>query len=327
MTHFRQFTRSQLPAYQYAYGNKTASGVCLQNIFDYSPFGAALDGRTMQLSPYRYGFNTQEKVDEISGNGNHFTAMFWEYDTRLGRRWNTDPVVKQHESPFAILANNPISYIDPNGADTINLMKNNNGKWVSTKKQIVKGNDVFRVKVGKETKTYIFSNGEYGERINYLRLESKEKETFGFYHLSGTSKTGYGLEPEGPSTYASGTNKRIPAGTYNLDYGAGGDNWPGYPLIYNDKLSKGRGVKIHYGTSRAWSEACIVVSSDYEINAKTGKVVFNLNQAQNASWELNQHLGATSRDVNHKTSKGKSRHKLFYKDPSKLRSTNLIIKE
>jgi hypothetical protein len=37
---------------------------------------------------YRYGFNGQEKVDEISGVGNHNTALFWEYDTRLGRRWN-----------------------------------------------------------------------------------------------------------------------------------------------------------------------------------------------------------------------------------------------
>jgi hypothetical protein len=40
---------------------------------------------------YSYGFNGQEKVDEIAGVGNHNTALFWEYDTRLGRRWNVDP--------------------------------------------------------------------------------------------------------------------------------------------------------------------------------------------------------------------------------------------
>jgi len=66
---------------------------------------------------YRYGFNTQEKVDEISGAGNHTTAMFWEYDTRLGRRWNRDPVVKPWESSYACLNNSPIRILDPNGDD------------------------------------------------------------------------------------------------------------------------------------------------------------------------------------------------------------------
>jgi hypothetical protein len=66
---------------------------------------------------YRYGFNGQEKVDEISGVGNHNTALFWEYDTRLGRRWNLDPVVKPWESGYASLLNNPIHVIDPFGDD------------------------------------------------------------------------------------------------------------------------------------------------------------------------------------------------------------------
>jgi len=86
---------------------------------DYSPFGAPLAGRsyTAPNSDYRYGFNGQEKVDEISGSGNHNTALFWEYDTRLGRRWNTDPVVKPWESSYACLYNNPIRVIDPYGDD------------------------------------------------------------------------------------------------------------------------------------------------------------------------------------------------------------------
>jgi len=35
---------------------------------------------------YRYGFNGQEKSDEIKGEGNSYTALFWEYDPRIGRR-------------------------------------------------------------------------------------------------------------------------------------------------------------------------------------------------------------------------------------------------
>src|SRR6478736_3791665 len=41
---------------------------------------------------YRYGFNGQEMSNEIKGVGNSYTAEFWEYDPRLGRRWNVDPM-------------------------------------------------------------------------------------------------------------------------------------------------------------------------------------------------------------------------------------------
>mgnify|MGYP001403116421 CR=1 FL=1 len=84
---------------------------------DYYAFGSPLYGRnyTAQASGYRFGFNTQKKVDEVSGDGNHNTAEFWEYDTRLGRRWNTDPVEKEWESPYVCFAGNPVLLNDPNG--------------------------------------------------------------------------------------------------------------------------------------------------------------------------------------------------------------------
>ncbi len=66
---------------------------------------------------YRYGFQGQEKDDEIAGKGNNYTAEFWQYDSRLGRRWNIDPVVKSHRSPYDAFSNNPIIMIDPEGDD------------------------------------------------------------------------------------------------------------------------------------------------------------------------------------------------------------------
>lgn len=41
-----------------------------------------------RVNPYRYAFNGQERDDEIAGQGNIMTAEYWEYDARLGRRWN-----------------------------------------------------------------------------------------------------------------------------------------------------------------------------------------------------------------------------------------------
>lgn len=64
---------------------------------------------------YRYGFNGQEISDEI--NPSLTTAQYWDYDSRIGRRWNTDPVVKPWESPYAAFGNNPIFLIDPDGLD------------------------------------------------------------------------------------------------------------------------------------------------------------------------------------------------------------------
>jgi hypothetical protein len=44
---------------------------------------------TQPNNSYRYGFNGQEKSDDVTvGNT---TAMYWEYDSRIGRRWNVDP--------------------------------------------------------------------------------------------------------------------------------------------------------------------------------------------------------------------------------------------
>ena len=67
---------------------------------------------------YRYFFNGQEVDNEIFGEIANFTAEFWQYDSRLGRRWNLDPLFKAYESPYACFAGNPIWYNDKFGADT-----------------------------------------------------------------------------------------------------------------------------------------------------------------------------------------------------------------
>jgi hypothetical protein len=65
---------------------------------------------------YRFGFNAHEKVNEIAGIGNHTTAEHWEYDTRIGRRWNLDPVDQVSISNYAAFRNSPIIFVDPDGA-------------------------------------------------------------------------------------------------------------------------------------------------------------------------------------------------------------------
>lgn len=77
---------------------------------------------------YRFGFNGQEKDDEISGAGNSYTAEFWQYDSRLGRRFNIDPKPKTWESGYACFAGNPI---------LINDIKGDSGQYYSEKGKLL----------------------------------------------------------------------------------------------------------------------------------------------------------------------------------------------
>jgi YD repeat-containing protein len=73
--------------------------------------GDGVDG----TSAYRYGFNGQEHSEELDGDD--YTATFWEYDARTGRRWNVDPKIEDAPgfSPYSCLADNPIIHNDPDG--------------------------------------------------------------------------------------------------------------------------------------------------------------------------------------------------------------------
>ena len=97
---------------------------------DYYPFGMMMPARTFRGGPgiYRFGFNRQEKSIEIDPNGNSMTAEFWQYDARLGKRWNVDPRLTTGVSPYSAFLNNPILNIDPIGDTTINgqLMEGTN---------------------------------------------------------------------------------------------------------------------------------------------------------------------------------------------------------
>jgi hypothetical protein len=93
-------------------------GIFRPNVITYSnyyPFGMAQPGRNLNSADYKFGYNGQEKVDEISGSGNHNTAEFWEYDPRSTRRWNIDPKPNMSMSSYATFAANPIMYNDIRG--------------------------------------------------------------------------------------------------------------------------------------------------------------------------------------------------------------------
>jgi hypothetical protein len=83
----------------------------------YYDFGWGMPDRNYQSSlGYRFGFNGQEKDPDIADG--HTTALFWEYDSRVAKRWNVDPRPVVSISPYAVYEGNPIRNNDVLG-DTI----------------------------------------------------------------------------------------------------------------------------------------------------------------------------------------------------------------
>ncbi|MBQ3784703.1 MAG: hypothetical protein II838_14910 [Lachnospiraceae bacterium] len=84
---------------------------------DYYPFGFPMPGRSFDKGGYRYFFNGQEADNEAYGQGSLAGYEFREYDTRLGRWWGVDPMVRSFpgESPYAFCYGNPIIAKDCNG--------------------------------------------------------------------------------------------------------------------------------------------------------------------------------------------------------------------
>jgi RHS repeat-associated protein len=105
---------------------------------DYSPFGVLLKNRDLPLTsgsgnvPYRYGFQGQEKDDEIKGAGNSYTTEFRQYDSRLGRWLSLDKLCRDFpwQSPYVAYDNNPINIVDPLGSsgDDPKIIYNGNAK-------------------------------------------------------------------------------------------------------------------------------------------------------------------------------------------------------
>jgi hypothetical protein len=134
---------------------------------DYSPFGAALDNRSFNKEEYRFGFNGQEMDKEVSESLNITTALFWEYDARIARRWNIDLQCKEFNSSYLVFSNCPSIMMDPSGNDDY---FNEKGEFVGSDGQ--GGNKaIIRYINTTELDSYRNKDGS----INWVRAKSKSE--------------------------------------------------------------------------------------------------------------------------------------------------------
>ena len=78
-----------------------------------------IPNRFDSLDDYRYGFNGQEKDDELKGKGNSVNYEARMQDTRVGRFLSVVPLTKQFAelSPYQFASNTPIQAIDLDGLE------------------------------------------------------------------------------------------------------------------------------------------------------------------------------------------------------------------
>ena len=100
--------------------SKHSPCVGIRTCSDYSPFGVEMDGRT-ESGGYRFGFQNQEKDDEMKGEGNSINYTFRMHDPRLGRFFAVDPLNKNFpwNSTYAFSENIVIHMIELEGLQVV----------------------------------------------------------------------------------------------------------------------------------------------------------------------------------------------------------------
>jgi len=78
-----------------------------------------LPNRHGSTDDYRYGFQGQEKDDEIKGEGNSVNFKYRMHDPRVGRFFAVDPLTSKYSwnSPYAFSENRVIDYVELEGLE------------------------------------------------------------------------------------------------------------------------------------------------------------------------------------------------------------------
>ena len=95
----------------------------VESFSDYYPYGMQLTGMhgTESSDGYRYGFQSQERDDEIKGAGNSVNYKFRVHDPRIGRFFAVDPLQKSFpwNSSYAFSENRLIDHVELEGLESI----------------------------------------------------------------------------------------------------------------------------------------------------------------------------------------------------------------
>lgn len=87
------------------------------------PFGMVMTGRSESNGEYRYGFQGQERDDEVKGSGNSVNYKYRMHDPRIGRFFAVDPLTRDypHYTPYSFSGNKVIHAIELEGLEELEI--------------------------------------------------------------------------------------------------------------------------------------------------------------------------------------------------------------
>lgn len=99
-------------------------------LFFKSSYNKPLGAGKKHVPTYRFGFNGQEKDNELYGEGNAYAFEYRIHDARLGRFLSIDPLFKEYayNSTYAYAENSPIQFKDLEGKEKLNP-RDEEKKW------------------------------------------------------------------------------------------------------------------------------------------------------------------------------------------------------
>ncbi|WP_201292142.1 RHS repeat domain-containing protein, partial [Tenacibaculum maritimum] len=174
---------------------------------NYYPFGLKHKGYNNVVNSLgnstaqKFGYNGKELNEELGIQWHDFGAR--NYDASLGRWMNLDPHADNYYSlsPYNSFANNPLSFVDPDGKDILFWQKNKKGKWKQVEfsklnKDTQKSIEAFaKTKEGNSFLKDFANKGdkigevEFGEDGKYAKHELSIGEFSKYYGGQGTSNT------------------------------------------------------------------------------------------------------------------------------------------
>lgn len=94
---------------------------------DYLPFGMQMPDRKGNTPQYRYGFQGQEKDDEVKGEGNSLNYTFRMHDPRIGRFFTVDPLTEKYPfwTPYSFSGNIVINSAELEGLEPSTVIYTN----------------------------------------------------------------------------------------------------------------------------------------------------------------------------------------------------------
>ena len=266
----------------------------VEQINHYYPYGGLMADicTGSDIQPYKYN---GKELDRMHGLDTYDYGAR-QHNAATGRWDRVDQLAEENPevSPYVYCCGNPVNAIDIDGRDTINI-SNIDGKWIFGKPILAKGDDVFNVTANGSTRSFTFSEGEYGERVNALNLDITDKYTLGIYHISGVEDggTGYFVTPGGNSSNIAGSGRRINDGEYPINAPNGSERWR-KPGVGGSVAA--RGVRFHYdvanGFPRKSTEGCFVLSYNYDV--KNGQIMYpNISDSKLASRNFDRFIGGS----------------------------------